>query len=102
MKIHHFGLWFRSWSDALDDWAWSTTIPQHDKQVDIYYDGLLLGHHDLFLRLSVIRNHPHIIKLKDHFEYIEGDEKASYYQLGHRLTMDDFEIIENPDCYGDK
>ncbi len=86
MKLHDFGLWFRT-TDCyrIDDWPeWSTTIPETGGFY-IYYDGKLLGCQYPNFDLVVNRSHPHILKLK------------GWCMIGRCLTLDDFEIIPNPD-----
>ncbi len=96
MKIHEFGLWFRQ------DGEWLTTFPQvHIPYViSIYYDGECLGRQWPDYELSIFGDIPHIMKLKMKLDVKKG---CTYtYQFHRLLTMDDFDIVENPDYIGDK
>ncbi len=104
MKIHDFGLWFYSWNGK-----WETTIPQ-ETGYDIYYDGECLGEFGrvgLWLVIFTERYIatpplnppgpiPHIIQLKNQYEYKKYSDAISYF-IGHHLTRDDFDIVKNPD-----
>ncbi len=94
MKIHEFGLWF--WSD--DNAEWSKTIPPDS--FAIYYDGECLGRQWPDYELSIFGDIPHIMKLKMKLDVKKG---CTYtYQFHRLLTMDDFDIVENPDYRGEK
>ncbi len=90
MKLHDFGLWFKTY----DTWVWSTTIPQEPDYL-IYYDGKPLSRQYPSFDLVVNRLHPHTLKLNENFKVIHG-----WCFIGRCLTMDDFEIIANPDYKG--
>ncbi len=94
MKLHHFGLWFRY--VECDRYNWSTTIPLYSSH--IYYDGRLLGIQYRSFNLWVYEGRPHIINLKS---YLTNTISIyHYYDIGRPLTLDDFEIIENPNYKG--
>jgi hypothetical protein len=96
MKIHDFGLWFRHCGGK----DWSTTIPQKygpQGTFEIFYDGRALGIYDeRSLYIHVFQ--PHKIHLKSKFS--KGADH--WFKIGRRLTLDDFEIIPNPDYPGDQ
>jgi hypothetical protein len=93
MKLHHFGLWFCGWSSN----NWSTAIPQTGL-FHIYYDGRLLGAQFRDFNLWVYEGRPHIINLKS---YLTNTTSIYHrYDIGRPLTIDDFEIIENPNYKG--
>jgi hypothetical protein len=80
MKITDFGLWFRTFLGK----KWSTSIPMYG-DFSIFYDGECLGHWyaygpDLVLALDT----RYIIKF-------------GTYLPDRFLTLDDFEIVANPD-----
>jgi hypothetical protein len=92
MKITDFGLWFLGSNNR-----WSTTIPEVGL-FHIYYDGEGLGWQGAAaFELVIWRNRPHIIHLKKdfHLSYSEN------YAIGRQLSLDDFEIVPNPDCNWD-
>jgi hypothetical protein len=89
VKITDFGLWF-----ALPDTKWSTTIPETGG-FTIYYDGKYLGYHSYDFDLFVNAFNPFTLKFKNKFIYHNDS-----YLIGRCLTMDDFEIIANPDYKG--
>ena len=91
MKIHDFGLWFCDWS-SISNPKWSTTIP-HSPGCRIYYDGKLLGLQDIDLNLYISITKSRIIKLRNNFP---RHLKENNYEIGRILTIDDFEIIPNP------
>jgi hypothetical protein len=93
MKLYHFGLWFRY--VECDRYNWSTTIPPYS--IHIYYDGISLGDINLNFYMDIRHDKPHIIKLKKDFPKFSW-----YYLVGRPLTLDDFEIIENPNYKGKK
>jgi len=84
MKIHDFGLWFKTESGS-----WSTTIPQ-EGSFHIFYDGDWLGRQrsDFTVYESKARM---VIK---YFLRIKPTFSAN---PNRRLTLDDFEIIKSPD-----
>lgn len=97
MQITDFGLWFKSWN-THDEHQWSTTIPQYSGPLRICYDGRILGSHfhDYDFELRIWDDEPHIIALKSVFPKMgEGS-----YRVDRRLTMDDFDIVENPNYEG--
>ena len=99
MKIHEFGLWF------FQDGEWFTTFPQGQllAVVSVYYDGECLGRQwpDYELSLfGIFDNLPHIMKLKIKLELKKGCRHT--YLFDRLLTMDDFDIVENPDYRGKK
>ncbi len=97
MQITDFGLWFRLWNTPSGH-QWSTTISQYSGPLLIYYDGWTLGLHyyDSDFELQVWDDGPHIIALKSVFPKVgEG-----WYRVDRRLTMDDFDIVENPNYEG--
>ena len=94
MKLTDFGLWFR---DSVD--MWSTTIPPRGCFY-IYYDGNYLGSQHPGDRTLIIYNDgPYTINLKKNFS-IDGEgfglRYYTVYSIGRLLTLDDFEIVENP------
>jgi hypothetical protein len=92
VKIHDFGLWFKTW------WThkWSTIIPE-TRGFAIYYDGKPLGGQSDDFDLRVYNDEQFIIKLKNEFAV-----SGSYHKIGRRLTLDDFEIVPNPNNPGAK
>jgi hypothetical protein len=94
MKLTDFGLWFRRCGGK----DWSTTIPQkYGPQgiFEIFYDGRALGichEHSLYIHVS----RPHKIHLKSKFS--KGADH--WFVIGRKLTLNDFEIILNPDYKG--
>ncbi len=91
MKLQDFGLWFQTYYT----WDWSVTIPKR-AEFRIYYDGEKLGWQYLDFDLKILEYQPHIIKLKNKFAH----DLMEYYRIGRPLTLDDFEIVENPDYKG--
>ncbi len=97
MKIHDFGLWFKYHDKGQGFQKWSTTIPQDGGGFAIYFDGQRLAHvwgygdYDLF----IYHDKSYIVRLRGNF-----DRDGSYYKVGRQLTLDDFEIIENPEFRG--
>jgi hypothetical protein len=92
VKLHDFGLWFKGWHANV----WSATIPRTgDKNFpyDIYYDGEELGWQRSNLDLCIHICRSRIIKLKNNFH---RDWMTKDYKVGRILTIDDFEIIPNP------
>ncbi len=107
MKIHDFGLWFKTYTD--DGGRWSTNIPplphrhpsyerhdgwDEDYYFEIFYDGVELGFQWNDFDLEVYTGGQFIIKFKNNFK-----RNQDCYEIGRRLTLDDFEIIPNP-AYG--
>jgi hypothetical protein len=90
MKITDFGLWF--WS--YDDEKWSTTLPISKPFCDIYYNSCLLGLMSNYgFSLSIWDGEPLIINLKiETLRSLNG-----IYTVNRHLTLDDFEVIPNPD-----
>lgn len=95
MKLTEFGLWFYFYADRKDRDMWSTTIHQQGS-VFIFYDGVKLGFIRSNFDLIIYNKTPHRIKLKKDFL-----KRDLHYRIGRPLTMDDFEIIPNPDYRGD-
>jgi len=96
MKLHEFGLWFWEYDERGN--KWSTSIPQRSTY-SIWYDGEYLGVQWEGFPLRINNDSSRIIKLKKHFPY---DYLNAGYQIGYRLTPDDFDIIPNTDYKGDK
>lgn len=94
MKIHDFGLWFQAYT-VRGEISWSATIPQTG-YFYIYYDSAPLGCQYDDFDLEVYTFNRFIIKLKNNFA-----RNGYYYNIGRRLTLDDFEIVPNPDYKGD-
>jgi hypothetical protein len=99
MDLHDFGLWFR----GID---WRTTIPSPSSGMGftIYYDGCVLGAYfgsarrglnatplNGVINIYTSKYTTHIIRLKKQFPEVHGG-----FLIGRQLTMDDFEIVENP------
>jgi len=94
MKLQDFGLWFRYFSEY--EFKWSASVPQSG-YYDIYYDGQRLV--QLWNKFSFLihDDKPHIAKLK--IKFIKS--KEGYYLVEKcPITLDDFEIMENPDYRG--
>ncbi len=99
MKIHDFGLWFHYWHNG--EKVWSTTIPTNG-WFYIYYDANYLGSQDPDdCALTIINDRQYIINLKKNFCTDLCIDGAGFwytiYSIGRVLTMDDFEIVKNPD-----
>jgi len=99
MKLTDFGLWFTDMGRAKE---WFTDIPQAERFA-IYYDGNYLGYqwrcqvNDY--RLIIYDDVPYSVNLNKHFHLdggCFGRRHYTIYTIDHRLTMDDFEIVENP------
>ncbi len=90
MKLHDFGLWY--WS--LKTTNWSTTFPQ-TMGFCICYDGEVLGYQRDSLHFRIYQDKPYIINLKSNFK-----KDGIFYQPNRLITLDDFEIIVNPDYKG--
>ena len=93
MKIHEFGLWFNKW--GLDNFAWSTVIPGK-AGFGIHYHGYYLGRQWSDFGLTIYDDEPYIIRLKRFFPV-----RFDYYLINRTLTLQDFDILENPDCNND-
>ncbi len=93
MKLHEFGLWFLRQVPG-EKATWSTTIPQ-DCFYSILYDGFCVGFQTLDDRVRIHTGDydRYIIK----FNKKLASEIQFYFNLERRLTLDDFEIIPNPD-----
>jgi hypothetical protein len=91
VKIYDFGLWFEQGG------RWYTTIPQ-DGWFFIYYDGNLIATQLLEYALARDRRYPYIIKLNNNFRR----NNFGHDIIGRPLSLDDFEIVENPEYPGDK
>jgi hypothetical protein len=96
LKLTDFGLWFYFYADRADRDMWSTTIHQQGSAF-IFYDGVDLGCQYLDFDLIIYNKKPQRIKLKKDFPR----QHDLRYRIGRPLTMDDFEIIPNPDYRGD-
>jgi hypothetical protein len=94
MKIHDFGLWFQT----FDSGTYSTTIPQKGN-FKIIYDGSYIGFqtHTHKFDLRIWDDLPYIINLKNNFK-----KDGPYYSINRLITLDDFEVIPNPDYKGIK
>jgi hypothetical protein len=91
MKLQDFGLWFQ----GLTSGKWSTIIPRKDSY-KIFYDGHFLGIQWSDFELEIYNSYPYIIVLKNKFAY----DLKEYYRVGRLLTLDDFEIMKNPNYRG--
>ncbi len=91
MKITDFGLWF-SYYDGRERRKWLKTIPSQFA-FQIYYDGAYLGWQSSNFRLEIYGHEPYIIVFKKEFPQ---DHAWFYFEIGRRLTIDDFDIIPNP------
>jgi len=80
------GLWFQA-----DSGRYSTTIPKKGG-FEITYDGCWMGIQYRNFSLEISDQEPHMMKLKINFEW-----SGYIYEIGRQLTLDDFEIVENPD-----
>jgi transposase len=91
VKIHDFGLWFEQYG------KWSTTIPQAGSFF-IWYDRELLGQCWGNLALKVWNDNPCKIQIRDSVPMVRARERGrGHYDLRRPLTLNDFEIIENPE-----
>jgi hypothetical protein len=96
VKLTDFGLWFGYLIDEDDNLGWSTTIPR-EGYFEMFYDGVNLATQWGDFDLEVYGDDPYMIKFKNNFtRSMEG-----FHRIGRRLTLDDFEIIPNPDYRGD-
>ncbi len=94
MKLHDFGLWFEQYGE------WSTTIPQAGIFF-ILYDGWYLGYQLESTHLKIWGDAPYKIQIKNSFPMVWVNEGRGHFDIGDRLTLNDFEIIENPDYVPD-
>jgi hypothetical protein len=99
MKLHDFGLWY--WADG----RWTTTIPDIEENFSIYYDGYFFGRKfQNYLSFFGNISYPYKINFKGNFLDIttRDDNYSGYcqYVVDRRLTMEDFEVIPNPDYIG--
>ena len=95
MKITDFGLWFKG-EDDEGRFFWSSTIPQA-RVFYIFYDGILIvGACDHGYSLIPSYHKPYKIKIIKDCPLFSG-----IYKIGRPLTLEDFEIIPNPDYKGD-
>jgi hypothetical protein len=99
MKITDFGLWFSFWNYNTRIRSWSTTIPQAGSFFTLH-DGWYLGYQDSSFDLTVYQDTPCIIQLKNSFPKTLQSRKSAIYFIGRLLTLDDFEIIPNPNYVG--
>ncbi len=100
MKIHHFGLWFHwllNYPRSGREWV---SIPPLECPFLIYYDGHYLGEQWVDFDLTIYDDEPHIIRLKNKFPFRENYKQT--YALDRPITLDDFEIVKNPDYRGDQ
>ena len=93
MKLHDFGLWF--WEYSGWGYKWSATVPRQGGFY-MYYDGELLGVQDNDLNLTVTGDRPYIIRLKNRL-VATGSIFTYTLKLDSIITLDDFDIIPNPD-----
>ena len=108
MKLHDFGLWFGYWDST--SYAWYSAVPHRNASwIDITYDGVAVAverNVGLKYELIIFQNHhaPYTIMIKCDFSF--GDQRLPHTTLiidiGRRLTLDDFEIVKNPDYRGDQ
>ncbi len=84
------GLWFKS----AEDGRWYDTIPQ-EVGFGIYYDAKYLGAQWYDFDLIIEDDEPYIIVLKSKLPIKKG--YTCTYAFGRLLTLDDFDIIPNPD-----
>jgi hypothetical protein len=95
MKIHDFGLWFKL-KNSDDSFGWSTTIPP-EGFISIWYDGDIMGQQNLHnFDLSITTWYAYKMRLRDIF----SKDYKGHYQIGRRLTLEDFEIVENTNYKG--
>jgi len=91
MKLTYFGLWF--WEYSGRDRKWSATVPREPGFL-IYYDGRILGEQWDDFDLTIYDDEPHIIRLKNKFPFRESYIRT--YAVDRPITLDDFEIVKNP------
>jgi hypothetical protein len=91
MRLIDFGLWF--WEYRWD-FEWSATVPRQFGY-RIYYDGFLLGEHRSNFDLELCCDWgPYNIILKSKLPLKKGH--IDTYVLDRPITLDDFEIVKNP------
>jgi hypothetical protein len=90
MKLTDFGLWFQSPGNR-----WSITIPPRGI-FSIWYDGHGLGVQYTDLSLGVEHDTPYIVRLKHTFPM----DRFGNYRIDRQITMEDFDIIPNPNYRG--
>jgi len=114
VKLHDFGLWFKyevcrdGEVESECEVRWSTDIPplppRPSSYVDgwysacffeIFYDGVEVGYQCGDFNLCLYPGDKFIMKLKNNFQV-----NKDCYEVGRRLTLDDFEVIPNPDYKG--
>ncbi len=95
MKMHDFGLWFQ---EAVSK-KWLVTIPK-EGGFRIYYDGHDLGEQWSNFDSVIYDDEPYIIVLKSKLPIREGFVHKNAYD--RRITLDDFEIVINPNYKGPK
>jgi hypothetical protein len=96
MKLHDFGLWFRSRNAKT---KWTNLIP-NSMQFDICYDAQLIAAVDNrfkrpYLTIFKFTDQTHIVKLNITYETTEN----AYFIINKPLTINDFKIIPNPHCH---
>jgi len=106
VKIHDFGLWFGFWeqkSDTIWEWKRLTTIPFGD--FNIFYDGYCLGwvrcYANSRLELTTQNDRLYRILVNESFAMQHHNILTKYF-LVRPLTLDDFEIVPNPNNPGAK
>jgi len=97
VKLTDFGLWFGYLKHGDFHPEWSATIPQGEGYFIILYDGMVLGNQYSDFDLEIYDGEQFIMRLKYNFPLFAG-----CYQIGRLLTLDDFEITENPNYEGVK
>jgi hypothetical protein len=95
VKITDFGLWFKG-EDDEGRFFWSSTIPQA-RVFYIFYDGIPIGG---------LRDHGYLLMPYYHKPYkikiiTDCPLLIDFYEIGRPLTLEDFEIIPNPDYKSD-
>jgi len=89
MKLTDFGLWFKQGG------RWYITIPQ-DGWFFIHYDGTLIATQLLEYELARYHMGPYILKLNNNFRQKNFGNDI----IGRPLSLEDFEIVENPNYAG--
>ncbi len=94
MKLHDFGLWFRT-ASLFQHGDWSTSIPKKSNY-RIFYDGAWIGT-KFIAQAHFSENERFMIKLKNPITRSPRviANGISSYRVA-TLTLDDFEIILNP------
>jgi hypothetical protein len=101
------GLWFK-YKNGYNYNKWSISIPQRCNFY-IYYNGMRLGWFDHIQHFPYIQNQlvlpfqtesPYKINCKRDFEQYATISYSTSYSIGHYLSLDDFEIVENPSFIG--